>query len=276
MGFRWKFGFVRFTLAKVGWLFCRKGDVMFLCIRISTSSVIFSTNVYMRVDIRSLFLWCESCLLVYRRFFLRGYRNRVNLMWRICGFWVTISRCSKSFYTFSRCYFHIESTFLSASVSFVLSHIARHIPPQFARYRDWNPHRRERLHPDNALSMWNSFRTPTWYQELLCPNMLAVNWLAYNVLPRTHRMKHGGAWRVCVTIRVGIISCLDSLRGRMMGKEDGGLIGIFGGLLQFAICMNMGEYLPHLPHLTILPGWRKMSIYFALLSISWIAIFYSD
>ena len=71
-----------------------------------------------------------------------------------------------------------------------------------------------------------------------------------------------------MTIRVGIISCLDSLRGRMMGKEDGGLIGIFGGLLQFAICMNMGEYLPHLPHLTILPGWRKVSIYFALLSIS--------
>lgn len=54
----------------------------------------------------------------------------------------------------------------------------------------------------------------------------------------------------------------------MMGKENGGLIGIFGGLLQFAICMNMGEYLPHLSHLTILPGWRKVSIYFALLSIS--------
>ena len=40
----------------------------------------------------------------------------------------TISRCSKLFYTISRCYFHIESTFSGASVSFVLSHIARYVP----------------------------------------------------------------------------------------------------------------------------------------------------
>ena len=39
-----------------------------------------------------------------------------------------ISRCSKLFYTISRCYFHIESTFSGASVSFVLSHIARYVP----------------------------------------------------------------------------------------------------------------------------------------------------
>ena len=39
-----------------------------------------------------------------------------------------ISRCSKLFYTISRHYFHIESTFSGASVSFVLSHIARYVP----------------------------------------------------------------------------------------------------------------------------------------------------
>ena len=41
---------------------------------------------------------------------------------------VFISRCSKLFYTISRCYFHIESTFSGASISFVLSHIARYVP----------------------------------------------------------------------------------------------------------------------------------------------------
>ena len=40
----------------------------------------------------------------------------------------TISRCSKLFYTFSRRYFHIESMSSGASVSFVLSHIARYAP----------------------------------------------------------------------------------------------------------------------------------------------------
>ena len=40
----------------------------------------------------------------------------------------SISRCSKLFYTISRCYFHIESTFLGSSVSFVLSHIVRYAP----------------------------------------------------------------------------------------------------------------------------------------------------
>ena len=39
-----------------------------------------------------------------------------------------ISRCSKLFYIISRCYFHIESTFSGASVSFVFSHIARYVP----------------------------------------------------------------------------------------------------------------------------------------------------
>ena len=39
-----------------------------------------------------------------------------------------LSRCSKWVYTISRCYFHIESTFSGASVSFVLSHIARYVP----------------------------------------------------------------------------------------------------------------------------------------------------
>ena len=41
---------------------------------------------------------------------------------------MNISRCSKLFYTISKCYFHIESTFSGASVSFVLSHIARYVP----------------------------------------------------------------------------------------------------------------------------------------------------
>ena len=41
---------------------------------------------------------------------------------------LTISRCSKLFYTISRYYFHIESTFSGASVSFVLSHIVRYAP----------------------------------------------------------------------------------------------------------------------------------------------------
>ena len=48
---------------------------------------------------------------------------------------LTISRCSKLFYTISRYYFHIESTFSGASVSFVLSHIARYDPLRFPRYR---------------------------------------------------------------------------------------------------------------------------------------------
>ena len=39
-----------------------------------------------------------------------------------------LSRCSKLFYTINKCYFHIESTFSGASVSFVLSHIARYVP----------------------------------------------------------------------------------------------------------------------------------------------------
>ena len=39
-----------------------------------------------------------------------------------------LSRCSKLFYIISRCYFHIESTFSGASVSFVFSHIARYVP----------------------------------------------------------------------------------------------------------------------------------------------------
>ena len=39
-----------------------------------------------------------------------------------------ISRCSKLFYTISRCSFHIESTLSGASVSFVFSHIARYVP----------------------------------------------------------------------------------------------------------------------------------------------------
>ncbi len=41
---------------------------------------------------------------------------------------VCLSRCSKLFYTFSRCYFYIESAFSGASISFVLSHIARYVP----------------------------------------------------------------------------------------------------------------------------------------------------
>ena len=39
-----------------------------------------------------------------------------------------LSRCSKLFYTISRCYFYIGSTFSGASISFVFSHIARYVP----------------------------------------------------------------------------------------------------------------------------------------------------
>ncbi len=39
-----------------------------------------------------------------------------------------INRCSKLFYTISTCYFRIENTFSGASVSLVLSHIARYAP----------------------------------------------------------------------------------------------------------------------------------------------------
>ena len=40
----------------------------------------------------------------------------------------SLSRCSKLFYTISKCYSYIESTFPGASVSFVLSHMARYAP----------------------------------------------------------------------------------------------------------------------------------------------------
>ena len=36
--------------------------------------------------------------------------------------------CSKLFYTIGRCYFYIGSTFSSASLSLVFSHIARYVP----------------------------------------------------------------------------------------------------------------------------------------------------
>ena len=52
--------------------------------------------------------------------FVRGYLRFARFS--------TLSRCSKLFYTFSRCYFHIESAFSGASISFVLSHIARYAP----------------------------------------------------------------------------------------------------------------------------------------------------
>ena len=50
-------------------------------------------------------------------------RKRPKERWRL-NF---ISRCSKLFYTISRCSFHIE-TLSGASVSFVFSHIARYVP----------------------------------------------------------------------------------------------------------------------------------------------------
>ena len=54
-----------------------------------------------------------------------------NSFVRVC----ILSRCSKLFYTISRCYFYIESTFSGASISFVLSHIARYDPLRFPHYR---------------------------------------------------------------------------------------------------------------------------------------------
>ena len=50
------------------------------------------------------------------------------MLWKTIKVHWGISRCSKLFYTFSRCYFHIESAFSGASISFVLSHIARYVP----------------------------------------------------------------------------------------------------------------------------------------------------
>ncbi len=65
--------------------------------------------------------------------FLRGIK--MQRLW--------VSRCSKLFYTISRCHFHIESTF------------SRRICP--LRLRSHSPlcslTRREHLRPDNALSM---------------------------------------------------------------------------------------------------------------------------
>ena len=66
---------------------------------------------------------------------------------------VIISRCSKLFYTVSRCCFHIESTFSGASVSFFLCHIGRFVSFVPPVVRDMNHRRRNQLHSDNALSM---------------------------------------------------------------------------------------------------------------------------
>ena len=73
---------------------------------------------------------------------------------------VIISRCSKLLYTVSRCYFHIESTFSDASVSFLLGHIGRFLPIVPPVVRDMNHRRRNQLPSENVLSMSNPFRTP--------------------------------------------------------------------------------------------------------------------
>ena len=57
-----------------------------------------------------------------------AFKYKIQRGFLFCCVFSIISRCSKLFYTISRCYFHIESTFSGASISFVLSHIARYVP----------------------------------------------------------------------------------------------------------------------------------------------------
>ncbi len=59
---------------------------------------------------------------------MRAVRARQEAFHRKTWKLEPLSRCSKLFYTFSWRYFHIESTLSGASVSFVLSHIARYAP----------------------------------------------------------------------------------------------------------------------------------------------------
>ena len=75
---------------------------------------------------------------------------------------VGISRCSKLFYTISRCYFHIESTFSGASISFVLSHIARYAPLRFPRYRGT-----EIFVEENSCIPITHFQCKTHFEHLL-------------------------------------------------------------------------------------------------------------
>ena len=79
-----------------------------------------------------------SLPLVLAPFLQRGLNFEAQMMR-----FISISRCSKLFYTISRCHFHIESTF------------SRRICP--LRPRSHSPlcslTRRKHLRPDNALSM---------------------------------------------------------------------------------------------------------------------------
>ena len=81
-----------------------------------------------------------------------------NSFVRVC----ILSRCSKLFYTISRCYFYIESTFSGASISFVLSHIARYDPLRFPRYRGT-----ETLAEENSCIPITHFQCKNNFEHLL-------------------------------------------------------------------------------------------------------------
>ena len=84
------------------------------------------------------------------------------MLWKTIKVHWGISRCSKLFYTFSRCYFHIESAFSGASISFVLSHIARYDPLRFPRYRGT-----ETLAEENSCIPITHFQCKTHFEHLL-------------------------------------------------------------------------------------------------------------
>ena len=124
---------------------------------------------------------------------------------------VSISRCSKLFYTISRCYFHIESTFSGASISFVLSHIARYDPLRFPRYRGT-----EIFAEENSCIPITHFQCKTHFEHLLKKWFCALLWVL-------------GAWSMTLCVSDGnipwrmesIIACFPN-RKREAGEENTG------------------------------------------------------
>ena len=91
------------------------------------------------------------------------------MLWKTIKVHWGISRCSKLFYTFSRCYFHIESAFSGASISFVLSHIARYDPLRFPRYRGT-----ETLAEENSCIPITHFQCKTHFEHLLSGHQVSI------------------------------------------------------------------------------------------------------
>ena len=125
---------------------------------------------------------------------------------------VSISRCSKLFYTISRCYFHIESTFSGASIFFVLSHIARYDPLRFPRYRGT-----EIFAEENSCIPITHFQCKTHFEHLLkkylahfCGPWGLGQWLYAYRMGIFH-----GAWNQ-------IIACFPN-RKREAGEENTGV-----------------------------------------------------